>query len=243
MARSLAWIPLMAVMALSAAATPSGSAGAQTSGEKSASNPVLVVGGFHAQQAKLDDLVAYLRSRGFHAESMQLRGSPAGTAPIAESARAVAEKAADMRARNGASRVDVVGHSMGGLAQRHYIKFLGGAAQTGTYVSVGTPERGEWLGLLCSTSHQGCRDLLPGSAFMKNLNAPPPLPPGLPAYHLYSEQGTGEKEPLPGAVNTSVQAFCPGRKVKHADEPSDGAMQGLIAAALQGRPLTTDCSR
>ncbi|MFI6515361.1 esterase/lipase family protein [Spirillospora sp. NPDC050679] len=246
MARSLAWISIAAVAvvaALGATATPSDAATAKSAGGSAASNPVLVVGGIQAQQAKLDDLVAYLRSQGFHAESMQLRGSPTGTAPISESAQGVAEKAAEMRGRKSASRVDVVGHSMGGLAQRHYIKFLGGAAHTGTYVSVGTPEQGEWLGLLCSTSYAGCRDLLPGSAFLKNLNAPPAIPPGMPAYHFFSEQENGEKKPLPGAVNASVQSFCPGRKVAHADEPSDRAMQGLIAAALKGRPLATDCSR
>ncbi|MFC9970655.1 esterase/lipase family protein [Spirillospora sp. NPDC127200] len=246
MARSLAWIRIAAVAAvasLGATATSSGAAATQSASGNAAPNPVLVVGGFHAQQAKLDDLVSYLRSQGFHAESMQLRGSPAGTAPIAESAQGVAEKAAEMRRRKGASRVDVVGHSMGGLAQRHFIKFLGGAAHTGTYVSVGTPEQGEWLGLLCSTRYAGCRDLLPGSAFLKNLNAPPAIPPGLPAYHLFSEHEGGEKKPLPGAVNASVQSFCPGRRVEHADEPSDRAVQGLIAAALKGRPLATDCSR
>ncbi|WP_155885082.1 esterase/lipase family protein [Actinomadura flavalba] len=205
-----------------------------------AGNPVLVVGGYQADQAKLDDLVAYLSSQGHPAYSTQLAGNPAGTAGIAQSAQVVADRVAAIRAATGAARVDVVGHSMGGLAQRHYIKFLGGLAQTGTYVSVGTAEKGDALGWACYV-YQGCRDLVPGSAFLNQLNAAPAVPPGLPAYHLYSEQGTGEKEPLPGAANASVQAYCAGRVVQHADEPVDRAMQQLIVSALRGGPLATTC--
>jgi pimeloyl-ACP methyl ester carboxylesterase len=216
-------------------------AGPATAAPVSGPNPVLVIGGFDADQPKLETLRAWLDSRGYRAYSLVLPGDPSATAPIADSAQAVADKVADIRRQTGAQRVDLVGHSMGGLAQRHYVKFLGGREQVGTYVDYGTPEQGELLGLLCSALYPGCRDMTPGSAFLDNLNAEPAIPPGLPAYHLFTESGGGEKNPLPGATNRSLQSFCPGRSVDHADEPIDGAVQELIDTALRGVPLATSC--
>ncbi|WP_029900984.1 esterase/lipase family protein [Nocardia brasiliensis] len=202
--------------------------------------PVLVLGGFAADAGKIETLRAWLGARGYVAYSMLLLGDPTGTAAIADSAQAVAERVAAIRRETGAARVDLVGHSMGGLAQRHFVKFLDGRAQVGTYVDYGTSEYGTYLGVACAWA-AGCRDLVPGSEFLTRLNTEPALPPGLPAYHLFSTDAGEERESLPGAVNASVQAFCPGRAVSHADEPIDLAMQQLIDAALRGGPLGTDC--
>ncbi|MCP2288055.1 esterase/lipase family protein [Nocardia amikacinitolerans] len=207
----------------------------------SARNPVLVIGGFDANVGKLETLRAWLGSRGYTAYAMVLPGQPAGTAPLVDSARAVADEVAEIRRETGSARVDLVGHSMGGLAQRHFVKFLDGRAAVGTYVDFGTPENGVVLALLCAPFYPGCRDMSPGSPFLTALNAVPAIPPDLPAYHLFSEDAGEEREPLPGATNASVQSFCPGRPVSHADEPIDGAFQELIDSALRGEPLTTGC--
>jgi triacylglycerol lipase len=203
-------------------------------------NPVLVIGGFDADVTKLDTLRAWLDSRGYTAYSMVLPGDPTATAPISESAQAVADKVAEIRRTTGSARVDLVGHSMGGLAQRHFVKFLSGRDLVGTYVDFGTPEQGELLGALCST-YPGCRDLSPGSPFLTALNADPAVPPGLPAYHLFSENAGAEKLPLPGAINASIQSFCPSREVSHGNEPVDAVFQQLVDAALRGTPLTATC--
>ncbi|MEU4839202.1 alpha/beta hydrolase [Nocardia testacea] len=214
--------------------------------EPAPANPVLVIGGFDADRGILENLRSELSDRGYTAYSMVLAGVPAGSsgsAGIAESAKVIARKVADIRQGTGARRVDLVGHSMGGLAQRHYVKFLGGLDSAGTYVDFGTPNSGQPLGYLCSLVFPGCRDIAPNSEFLRQLNTPPALPPGLRAYHLYSENEGPEREPLPGAVNASVQQFCPGRHVIHRNEPQDGAFQDLIDSALRGGPLTTDCPR
>ncbi|MET9490236.1 alpha/beta fold hydrolase [Nocardia sp. NPDC006630] len=204
-------------------------------------NPVLVIGGIYADQARLETLRAWLGSRGYTAYSMVLLGNPTGTAAISDSAQALADKVADIRSQTGAQRVDLVGHSMGGLAQRDYVKFLGGLDSVGVYVDYGTPEQGDDLGSVCSAVSPGCRDLVPGSPFLTRLNADPAVPPGLTAYHFFSESAGAEKNSLPGATNASIQSFCPGRTVSHGEEPIDGALQELIDAALRGAPLTTDC--
>ncbi|MEU5881199.1 alpha/beta hydrolase [Spirillospora sp. NPDC047279] len=221
-----------------AAGSLSGVAGAAWS---SPSDPIVVIGGIDAHQSSLDAMTVALRAQGFRAFPMQLSGRPPGVAPIPESAQAVADKVAEVRKETGSSRVSLVGHSMGGLAARHYLKFLGGQGQVSTYVSVGTPHRGEWLGVLCAVLSQGCRDLLPTSTFIRRLNEGPPIPRPVDAFHIYSDQGTGEKRPLAGATNIRIQSFCPGRTVSHADELVDRAVQELVTSALQTGAPATNC--
>ena len=205
-------------------------------------DPVLVIGGIAADQGTLESLRAWLGSQGYDAFAMVLLGNPSGTEAISDSAQAVANKVADIRQQTGARRVDLVGHSMGGLAQRDYVKFLGGLDSVGSYIDYGTPEQGDDLSSVCAGVSPGCRDMIPGSPFLTRLNADPAVPPGLIAYHLFSESAGAEKNPLRGATNASIQSFCPGRIVSHADEPVDGALRQLIDSALRGAPLATNCS-
>ncbi|MGW4242485.1 esterase/lipase family protein [Nocardia sp. NPDC004722] len=207
----------------------------------SSRDPVLVIGGIAADEGRLESLRSWLTAQGYTAYSMVLSGNPTGTAAISDSAQAVADKVGEIRRETGAARVGLVGHSMGGLAQRYYVKFLGGLDSVGTYVDYGTPEQGDDLARDCALLAAGCRDMVPGSDFLSRLNADPAVPPGLTAYHFWSESAGAERNPLPGATNASIQSFCPGRNVSHGQEPIDGALRQLIDTALRSAPLATDC--
>nr|WP_296776963.1 alpha/beta fold hydrolase [Rhodococcus sp. (in: high G+C Gram-positive bacteria)] len=50
-----------------------------------------------------------------------------GTGPVADSAKEIAVYIDAVRARTGAAKVDIVGHSQGGLVTRQYLRFEGGA--------------------------------------------------------------------------------------------------------------------
>ena len=88
-------------------------------------------------------------------------------------------------------RIDIVGHSMGGLIGLYYIKKLGGYAKVRKLVMIGTPHRGTWvalggvvmLGALSESSWQ----LLPYSSFLVELQKGP-LPPEVEYYSVAAER-------------------------------------------------------
>ncbi|MEU5397916.1 alpha/beta fold hydrolase [Streptomyces sp. NPDC005963] len=79
-----------------------------------------------------------------------------------------------LKARTGATKVDVVGHSLGALNSRWYIKFLGGTAQVDDWVSIGGVNRGTYGALTCLLD--SCREAWPGSDFLDALNGGDPTP-------------------------------------------------------------------
>lgn len=101
-------------------------------------------------------------------------------------------------ARTGADRLDVVAHSMGGLATRAYLRERGGG-KVRRVAFLATPQRGTLAAYLAFG--RGRYDMMPDSPFLQWLNAGPPLPEGvealtvrtpLDAHVLPNESGTLE---------------------------------------------------
>lgn len=67
-------------------------------------------------------------------------------------------------------RVDVLAHSMGGLSARWYVEHCGGDRHVDDLVTLGTPHRGTALAYL-GAGTPGGRAMVPGSAFLDELNA------------------------------------------------------------------------
>jgi len=104
-------------------------------------------------------------------------------APIAQSAAQLASFVTSVLTITGASKVDLVGHSQGGMMPRYYIKYLGGAIRVDRLVGLAPSNNGTTLdGLaalgaafgvnsflvsLCSA----CVDQEAGSPFLTDLNA------------------------------------------------------------------------
>lgn len=245
---------LVSFVALGAAlASMAGVAPAQAGG----STPVLIVGGLTEPQAFLDTLQGRLESTGLTVFTMALPGAIPGTQDIALSAQAVAARARQVLDQTGAAKLDVVGHSEGGLALRYYIRNLGGAAQVRRYVSLATPQHGTRLaniigafpivGQLAGALCTACAQMAVGSAFLAALNAPTDAPAGV-TYTALATRFDEAVIPAPqasflqnGGTDATVQQFCPNDVVFHIGLLFDRPAAGLTISALRGGPLTTTC--
>jgi triacylglycerol esterase/lipase EstA (alpha/beta hydrolase family) len=112
-----------------------------------------------------------------------------GTGDIAASAATLSSFVNQVLGDTGASKVDLVGHSQGGMMPRYYVNFLGGASKVSTFVALAPSNYGTTLdglttlaGYLDATSlvNSGlnsvcaaCVQQEQGSAFLANLNATP----------------------------------------------------------------------
>ncbi|MHA2023159.1 MAG: esterase/lipase family protein [Candidatus Thorarchaeota archaeon] len=79
-----------------------------------------------------------------------------------------------IRYRTGADHVDIVGHSMGGLVLREYMKLFGDD-KVGKVILINTPNKGingrvaKWCSFLGASNE--CTDMKTGSVFLNRLNA------------------------------------------------------------------------
>lgn len=80
-------------------------------------------------------------------------------------------------------RVDLIGHSMGGIIARNYIQRRGGATKVRNCITLGTPHSGSKLSSLAFTKL--ARTLIPNSALLSQLNREP-WPEKLPFTAIYS---------------------------------------------------------
>src|SRR5947209_3405899 len=87
--------------------------------------PVLLIHGYLATRGSLHLLEERLARRGHVVMSYRL-GALFNLGDIRNSAGLIARKVESIVAQTGVTRVDIVGHSMGGLVGLYYVKRLGG---------------------------------------------------------------------------------------------------------------------
>lgn len=128
--------------------------------------PVLLVPGFFGPRLMMLPLAAFLRLHGRRVRIVRVFPAFGGVVAIAER---IAEAIAALRAETGADQVDVVTHSMGGLAGRYYMIRLGGRPFVRRFVTVATPHKGTaWASVPLNRSME---DMRPGNPFLEELAA------------------------------------------------------------------------
>jgi triacylglycerol lipase len=80
----------------------------------------------------------------------------------------LAQRIAEILAATGATRVDIITHSMGALSSRYYLKNTV-LAPVDAWVALGGPNHGSDIASLCFDV--SCFEMRVGSAFLTNLNA------------------------------------------------------------------------
>lgn len=134
--------------------------------------PLLLIHGFLGTRGSMYLLERRLVEDGFLVVSFNI--GALNVRDIRRSAFMIHRKIDRILAETPAKKIDILGHSMGGLIGLYYVKKLGGAARVRRLVMMGTPVHGTWaallgvatLGLWSTSSWQ----LLPRSRFLDELH-------------------------------------------------------------------------
>ena len=139
-------------------------------------HPILFIHGYNSSGSTWNTMVGRFQNAGWqanelHAWSYNYRLSNQDIATL------VATKVDSILAASttGATRVDIITHSMGGLSSRYYAKYLGGNAKIDAWVSLGGPNHGTRTAICPDVS---CGEMRIGSAFLADLNSVDETPNG-----------------------------------------------------------------
>lgn len=170
--------------------------------------PVLLIHGFLGTRGSMYLLEKRLRDDGFMVISFNI--GAVNTRDIRRSAFQIRQKVERILVGSPWQKIDIIGHSMGGLIGLYYAKKLGGSARIRKLIMMGTPMRGTWialagiatLGLWSTSSWQ----LLPRSRFLDELASGPP-PNDVEVYTLAAARDWVVPLPrtrVPGAAAVTV---------------------------------------
>lgn len=221
-------------------------------------DPVIIVGGTFVGQPAADvyyaPLATRLRNAGYR---VTIWGLPnAGLGDIGNSAAALATAVDSVRTQTGSAKVDLIGHSQGGLVSRHFVKYLGGDAKVDSLISLGTPHYGSAEANLATLFGFGsclgivsCQQMSIGSSYLADLNAGPDqigsvrytnIATVLDEIVVPYTSGFLANDTANNA-NVSVQSQCPLRIVGHILLATDGTVYSGILDALAHYPISLDC--
>lgn len=229
---------------------------AQTSPERPW--PVVLVHGTGGSSGDFQEMAAALRADGWAVFSASY-GTRA-TAPIEDSAAQVGAYIDQVLAATGAKKVNLVGHSQGGLVLRYWMRFLGGSAKVHHMVCLAVPNVGTTIGGLASPLLKSERSesialrvaetvvgpvvhqMLIGSELLGELNEGSLLEPGV-TYTCIATRSDSLVQPPetcflggpdePRVHNVWIQDLEPNVVALHEYLPSDARARRLVAAALR----------
>jgi len=183
------------------------------------------------------------------------------TGEITNSAQELSSFVDRVLAATGASRVDMVGHSQGGMMPRYYIRFDDGAAEVHTLVGLAPSNHGTTVnGLFTNAEHipgatsfvglcQACEEQAAGSAFIANLNAGHETEPRVrytvieSAYDEVVTPYTSAFLSGPDVTNITLQNQCPLDLGEHLSMPYDHTADADVLTALDpGHPQHPLCT-
>jgi triacylglycerol esterase/lipase EstA (alpha/beta hydrolase family) len=220
-------------------------------------NPVLLSNGTTANAYEnWANLSQKLANAGYCVFAGNFGGAPGSflqtVGPIADTAKALAAFGDKVLNATGARKLDVVGHSQGGMNIRYWIKYLGGADKISRLVGLSPSNHGtDLFGLLSTlemipgvpaalgTVCQSCNEQAVGSAFLTDLNAGGETVPGID-YTVIQTRYDDVVTPYtsaflkaaPNVKNILLQNVCGLDFTDHLGITYDPVAQGLVLNAL-----------
>ncbi|HET7355132.1 MAG TPA: alpha/beta fold hydrolase [Nocardioidaceae bacterium] len=209
---------------------------------------VIVHGTFGDQKSLLDNLSLALKRDGYCVYALDYGNR--GTGRIQRSAHQLRRFVNRVLAATGATRVEMVGHSQGGMMPRYYIKYLGGRRHVEDLVGLAPSNHGTHVndafgaGPMC----RACDQQRAGSAFLEDLNHPDETPGPVDYTQVETEYDevvvpytSAFLEPGPHSVNIGLQDRCPADHVDHLFIPMDRQAIAWVLDAFD-RPGPADPS-
>jgi triacylglycerol lipase len=171
-------------------------------------DPILFVHGFARSSADWSDMIARFKADGWRDDELYAYNYSflTSNASIADEIR---DQINTIMATTGATKVDIVAHSMGSVSSRYYLKNLGGDSRVDAWVSLGGPNHGTDTANQCSFTP--CVEMRVGSAFLAALNAGDETP-GFPRYATWWSAcdetiNPDSSVPLTGATNRQTSCL------------------------------------
>lgn len=253
----VAAVAVAACVITAAAVTSPAAAAPATPAQAGSKGPVIIVEGTGSGPPLLAILdysvmAERLRADGYQPYVFRLPGR--GLGDIGETSEGLVPFVDRVLAETGASQVDLIGHSQGGIVSRYYIKFLGGESKVDSLISLGAPHYGSQIanlamlhGVLNCLSYEFCQQVVTGSEFLRRLNGDDDTFGDVAytnietALDLIVVPYTNAFQRSPGAVNVTIQQQCPLRVVEHLTLAIDGTTYSGIQDALAKRPVRLNC--
>ncbi|MET9605182.1 alpha/beta fold hydrolase [Streptomyces sp. NPDC006512] len=169
-------VPALVLALMSLLPTPASAAGGRH--QAAGPDPVVFVHGWNSDGSTWETMAGRFRADGWPAGRLD-QWTYDTTQSNATTAARLADEIQRVLDATGATKVDVITHSMGALSSRHYLKNLGGSAKVDAWVSLAGPNHGTETARWCGGA--ACAEMRPGSAFLNALNSGDETP-GSPRY-------------------------------------------------------------
>lgn len=172
-----------------------------------AKEPILFVHGWSESASAWNTMIANFEKDGYAKSELSAYSYNTSNSNKTTAENEVKSRVEALKKATGATKVDIVAHSMGSLNTRWYIKFVaGGEANVDDWVSLGGPNHGTEFANWCFST--ACTEMRVGSKFLAELNAGDETP-GAVNYGVWWSPcdeiiNPDSSVPLSGATNTKT---------------------------------------
>ena len=199
---------------------------------QTAKTPILFVHGFNSSASIWTTMIDRFKKDGWPAARLS-SFTYTWQASNATTAGLISTKVDSIIEATGSPRVAIVGHSMGTLSARYYLKNTPGAtAKVLALVSLAGANHGTNLAVFC-LSAVSCQEMVPGSPFLTTLNATDETP-GLTNYRTWwspCDEVISPRQSMLLAEAINTQTACLAHSAMYTDLKVYGEVRDFVNSA------------